>query len=366
MPSTRAILKILLVTAATAAAFYLLYLVRSVIGMVFIAVFLAVALGPAVDAYQLRARIPRSLAILLVYLTILGAIVGLGLLVVPPIVNGVNHFVNKVPTYVQDLRKNKTVRNYDNKYHITEKLDKEAKKLPNRLGDAASALTSITVGVFSALFQLVTVLVLTFFFLLDGKRMVNWGLSQLRPERSERARSVIDDVYRATNGYVIGNFVISVIAGTGTYIVLMILNVPFAVPLSVLMAFLDLIPLVGATIGGVGIGIVAAIANFPTAVIVWAIYFIVYQQVENNVLQPIIYRRTVQMHPLLVLIAVLIGGSQLGVLGALIAIPVAAGVQIVVRDLWRTRRGRTSEPESEPPTPSPPPPPHGDIATELP
>jgi len=97
VPSTRAILKILLVTAATAAAFYLLYLVRSVIGMVFIAIFLAVALGPAVDAYQLRARIPRSLAILLVYLTILGAIVGLGLLVVPPIVNGVNHFVNKVP-----------------------------------------------------------------------------------------------------------------------------------------------------------------------------------------------------------------------------------------------------------------------------
>ncbi len=359
MPSTRAILKVLLVTAATAAAIYVVYLVRSILGMVFIAVFLAVALGPAVDVYQRRGHMPRSLAILLVYLTILGAIVGLGLLVVPPIVNGVNHFVNKVPNYVQDLRKNKTVRNYDNKYHVTEKLDKEAKKLPNRLGDAASALTSITVGVFSTIFQLVTVLVLTFFFLLDGRRMVDWGLRQLEPARSERVRAVMNDVYTATGGYVIGNLIISVIAGTGTYVVLMILNVPFAVPLSVLMAFLDLIPLVGATIGGVGIGIVAAISHFPTAVIVWAVYFIVYQQIENNVLQPVIYRRTVSLHPLVVLIAVLIGGSQLGVLGALIAIPVAAGLQILVKDWWRDRRGKIIAPEG-------PPPPQGDVATESP
>jgi predicted PurR-regulated permease PerM len=343
VPSTRAILKVLLVAAATAAAFYLLFLVRSILYMVFIAVFLAVALGPAVDVYQRRARMPRSLAILFVYLTILAAIVGLGLLVVPPIVNGVNHFVNKVPTYVQDLRKNKTVRDYDNKYHITDKLDAEAKKLPNRLGDAASALTSITVGVFSTIFQLVTVLVLTFFFLLDGKRMVDWGLRQLDPARAERVRAMIDDVYTATGGYVIGNLIISVSAGTSTYVVLM---------------FLDLIPLVGATIGGVGIGIVAAIANFPTAVIVWAVFFIVYQQIENNVLQPVIYRRTVSLHPLVVLIAVLIGGSQLGVLGALIAIPVAAGVQIVVRDLWRARKARIVTPPETPP--------RGDVAPEAP
>jgi predicted PurR-regulated permease PerM len=340
VPRTRAIVKIILVSAATLAVLYVLYLVRSVLGMVFIAVFLAVALGPAVDTFQHRGHMPRSLAILLVYLTILGAIVGLGLLVVPPIVNGVNNFVNHVPKYVQDLRKNKTARKYDNKYHITDKLNKEAKKLPTRLGDAASALTSVTVGVFSTLFQLVTVLVLTFFFLLDGKRMIDWLLRQLDPDRAERSRKILDDVYDATNGYVIGNLIISVIAGTGTWVVLTILSVPFAVPLAVLMAFLDLIPLVGATIGGVGIGIVAAIAHFPTALIVWGIYFIVYQQIENNVLQPVVYRHTVALHPLVVLIAVLIGGSQLGVLGALIAIPVAAGIQIVVRELWRMRKER--------------------------
>jgi predicted PurR-regulated permease PerM len=219
-------------------------------------------------------------------------------------------------------------------------------------------LSSITVGVFSAIFQLVTVLVLTFFFLKDGQRMVGWGLRQLEPGRAQRVRGVLDDVNSAVSGYVVGNLAISLIAGTGTYIVLTILNVPYAVPLSVLMAFLDLIPLVGATIGGVIIGIVAAISDFPTALIVWAVYFIVYQQIENNVLQPVIYRRTVALHPLLVLVAVLIGGSQLGVLGALIAIPVAAGIQIAIKDWWNRRREAVTV--TGPDARRPPP----DVATE--
>jgi len=336
--STRSIAKVILVAVAILGALYVVYQVRSIVKLVFIAIFLAVALGPAVDFFQKRAHVPRSLAILLTYLSILGGIFGLGLLIVPPIVNGVNKLVDAVPGYVQDIRNSKTLRKYDDKYHVTDKLDQEAKKLPNRLGDVTGALTSVTVGVFSAAVQLITVLTLTFFFLRDGQRMIAWGLRQQPPGRGERVRAVLDDVYGAVSGYVVGNLIISVLAGTGTYVVLTILDVPFAVPLAVLMAFLDLIPLVGATIGGVLIGIVAAISGFPGDLIVWAIYFIVYQQVENNLLQPVIYRRTVSVHPLIVLVAVLIGGSQLGVLGALLAIPVAAGIQIVVKDLWRNRR----------------------------
>jgi predicted PurR-regulated permease PerM len=137
---------------------------------------------------------------------------------------------------------------------------------------------------------------------------------------------------------VVGNLAISAIAGAGTWIVLSLLNVPFAVPLAVLMAFFDLIPLVGATIAGIVIGVVSATHNFPGDPIVWLIYLIVYQQIENNVLQPVIYRRTVQLHPLLVIVAVLIGASLLGVLGALVAIPVAGAVQIVARDWWQLRQ----------------------------
>jgi predicted PurR-regulated permease PerM len=360
VPSTRAIAKVILVAVGILVVLYLIYKVRSILKLLFIATFLAVALGPAVEFLQRRSRMPRSLAILLVYIAILGAIFGLGLLVVPPIVNGVNKFVKAVPTYVTDLRKNKTARKYDNKYHVTQKLNQEAKKLPNHLTDAAGALTAVTVGVFSTIFQLVTVLALTFFLLKDGKKMIDWGLRQLDPGRAKRVRGVLADMYSATSGYVVGNFVISLIAGTGTFVVLTVLNVPYAVPLAVLMAFLDLIPLVGATIGGAIIGIVAAISDFPTALIVWGVYFIVYQQVENNALQPLIYRKTVALHPLVALVAVLIGGSQLGVLGALIAIPVAAALQILAKDWWRTRRARvavTGTDVDRPPT---------DLATDSP
>jgi predicted PurR-regulated permease PerM len=123
-------------------------------------------------------------------------------------------------------------------------------------------------------------------------------------------------------------------------VVLTILGVPFAAPLAVLMAFLDLIPLVGATIGGVAIRLITLFHNFPTATIIWVIVLIVYQQVENNVVQPMVYRRTVNVHPVLVIIAILIGSSLLGVLGALLAIPIAAGIQVVIRELWAIREER--------------------------
>ena len=161
------------------------------------------------------------------------------------------------------------------------------------------------------------------------------------------------------SGYVAGNLLISIVAGTVTYITLSVLGVPFAVPLAVLMAFLDLIPLVGATIGGVAIGIVTLFTDFPLATIVWVIVLIVYQQVENNVVQPIVYRRTVNVPPLAVIVAILIGSELLGVLGALVAIPIAATVQIIVRDIWNLHRGPPDAPAEpdrpQPPEPEPPP-----------
>ena len=345
MLASRQIARAVLVIVGVIAGLYLLWQLRQIIGMLFIATFVAVALGPAVDLYD--RVMPRWLAILSVYLSLGLAVVGIGLLIVPPVVDEVNQFVNDVPGYVEDLKENDRIREYNEEYEIVDKLEAEAEKLPNRLGDAVGALQSVTVGVFSAIFQLVTVLVIAFFLLLDGKRMMAWLFEQLSPEREKRARGVAGGVYRAVGGYVAGNFVISLIAGTSTYLVLTLLGVDFAVPLAVLMAFLDLIPLVGATIGGIIIGIVCGIVDFPTALIVWGAFFLVYQQVENNVLQPFIYERTVSLHPLVVLVAVLIGGSQLGVLGALLAIPVAAAVQIVVKDWWHYRKRPDHHPAPE-------------------
>jgi predicted PurR-regulated permease PerM len=337
--SNRDVVRVLLVAISVVAGLYFLWLIRTVLGMLFIAVFLAVALGPAVEFF-VRRKVPRALAILLTYVALLASVFGLGLLVVPPIVTGVNDFVKNVPGYVEDLRNSKTFRRYDDKYNITPKLKEQAQKLPTHLTDAVSGLRTVTVGIFGVIVQLVTVLVMTFFLLNDGKRMLRFFIREIGPERGERMQRIAEDVYTAVGGYVAGNVFISVIAGVTAWLMMTILGIPFAVPLAVAVAFLDLIPLVGSTIAGAIVAIVAAIVGFPGKLIAWVVYVIVYQQVENNVIQPVVYRRTVQIHPLIVIVAVLIGGSLLGVLGALLAIPIAATVQIMIREWWILRKSR--------------------------
>ena len=322
--------------AVLAGLLIVLYRIRSVLELVLVAGFLAIALGPPVE-FLVRHRVKRAFAILLVYLGIVALIVGVGLLIIPPVVGGVNDLSHDIPGYVQDLRKSDTFRKYDDKYDISKKLNDQAKKLPSKLGEAAGTLQDLTVGVFGALVKLVTVLTMTFFLLLDGGKILHFFLRARGPTEEERLGTIFEGIYRSVAGYVAGNLVISFIAGGVTYITLIILGVPFAAPLAVLMGFLDLIPLVGATIGGVVIGAVTAFTDFPTATIVWVIVLLVYQQVENNVLQPIVYRRTVQVAPLLTIVAVLIGATLLGVLGVLIAIPIAGAIQIVVRDVWNRR-----------------------------
>jgi predicted PurR-regulated permease PerM len=351
--SVATVVRVVWVSAAVVAALYLLYLVRGVLGLVMVAVFLAVAIAPAVNFLH-RRRVPRWLAILLVYLSIFASIFGVGLLIVPPLVNGVEDLSSNLPGYVQDLRHNETFRKYDDKYDITQNLNEQAKNLPSKLGDAAGTLRDVTVGVFSSLVQLFSILVIAFFLVRDGDRLLEFVFRQLSAEREQRVRGIAADISDAVVGYVFGNFVISVLAGLVTYVTLLILDIPFAVPLAILFGFFDLVPLVGATLGGILVGIVVAFNNFPVGVIVWAIVLILYQQVENNLIQPVVYGRAVQLHPLLVILAILVGGSLLGVLGALMAIPAAAAVQAVVRDLWRFRQeSRATPPAGEAPDPAP-------------
>jgi predicted PurR-regulated permease PerM len=341
--STRTIIRVFFTLVGLGVLLYTLYLVRSVIGLLLIAVFLAIALGPAVD-HAARMKLPRSAAILAVFLALFIGIFLLGLIVVPPIVSEVQAFADDVPSYIEDIRKNDTLREYDNKYDITNKLEDQASSLPSRLGDAAGALQAVTVGVFSTVIQLVTVLTITFFLLLDGGRIANFLLAQVRNEHQERVRGVAGDIYNATGGYVAGALTLATAAGVSTYILLSILDVPFAVPLAVLMAFFDLVPLVGSTIGGVLVGLVTLLADFPGDTLIWVVFVLVYQQFENNVLQPLVYRRAVNLHPLAVITAILIGSNLLGVLGALVAIPIAAAIQITLKDIWANRPSRVVDP----------------------
>jgi predicted PurR-regulated permease PerM len=339
--SSRTVAKVILTAVAVVGGLYLLWLIRGVILILFVSVFFAVALGPAVGFYQRRLRLRRISAIAATYLTLLLGVVLIGFLVVPPIVDETAKFVDNVPEYVDDVGDNKQIRELDRKYDITPKVRDEAAKLPERFGDAASTLQSLVVGVFSAVLTIVTVLVLAFFLLLDGRRVFDWVVGELGPVRGPRVRAVAEEIYESVGGYVLGALTIATIAGVTTYLLLTLIGVPFAVPLALLMAFLDLIPLVGATIGGFAIGIVAALADFPSDLIVWAVFLVIYQQVENNLLQPLIHRRTVALHPLVVIVALLVGASLLGIVGALVAIPIAGAIQIVVKDWWRTRKAST-------------------------
>ena len=219
------------------------------------------------------------------------------------------------------------------------------------LGLTGTAI-SITKSIISLVLAIITITFLTFFMLLEGQAWMD-RIYGLMPERSqERWRRVGYDIYRTVGGYVTGNLLISLIAGTLTTVALLALGVPFAVALGVIVAVLDLIPLAGATIAAIIIGTVAFLHSV-TAGIVIVVFFIVYQQIENHFLQPVIYGRTVQLSPLAVLISVLIGAKLAGILGALGAIPVAGAIQVILLEWQRNRRERTAEatppPETAPP-----------------
>jgi predicted PurR-regulated permease PerM len=336
MLGARQVARAVLVVLAILFAVYVLYRLRLVVGLVAASIFLAVALAPAVELLH-RRKVPRALAILLVYLGILGGLFGLVLILAPPIVDGVNSLVHNAPRYVRDIRENDTLRDYDQRYHIVANLETQANKLPNTVKDAAGELETVTVGIFKRLVELITVLTLAFFFLLDGPRIADFLFRQLEPVREWRARAIAASAVRAVGGYVVGAFGIAALAGLVSFVFMKIFGIPYAVPLAVQMAFFALIPLVGSAIGAVPIGIAAGLDSFPSELIVWLVFFLIYQQVESRVLGPFVYHRTVELHPVLAIVAVLAGASLLGILGALISIPIAAIVQIVVKDWWRYR-----------------------------
>ncbi|MFN2616066.1 MAG: AI-2E family transporter [Thermoleophilaceae bacterium] len=352
----RAIVRVVLIVVGVVLALYLVYLLRRPIGWVLTAVFLAVALSGPVN--RLNRRMRRGFAITLVYLGLLAVPIALGALIVPPFVREGNNLANDAPSYANDVtdfvQKNRTLRKLNDDYDITDKLQKEAGKLPNKLGGAAKTLRDVGVGIVNSVFALVTILILTAFLLGSGRRWVEAALAHQPPDRAARLRRVLDDGAKAISGYVAGVLLQATIAGILTYIVLSILGVPFRAPLAVLVFVMDLIPLVGATIAAVLVGLVTVFNDFPTTTIIWTVWSIVYQQVENSVIQPRIQQRTVQVNPFVVLVAVLFGATLLGVVGALVAIPAAAIIQIGLREWWDWRGGGdVLAPPPEPPSPPP-------------
>ena len=337
--SPQIILRTLVITVAFAVSLYLVFLLRKPISWVLIAAFLAVALSGPVNTLNRHMR--RGFAITLVYLGLLLIPIGIGALIVPPLVTQANNLIQNLPEYAQDaqdfVEKNERLRRIEADYNITEKVQEQAERLPARIGDAASVLGDIGLGVVNSVFALFTILVLAAFLLGSGRFWVQAALDLRPPGHRERLRAALDHMSRAVGAYVGGALAQATVAAVTAYIVLTILGVPFAAALAIIIFFADLIPLVGATIGAILVGIVTLFSDFPTATIVWIIFSVVYQQVENTLIQPQIQKRAVNVHPFIVLVAVLFGSTLLGVLGALVAIPVAASLQIGLRE-WQAYR----------------------------
>ena len=352
----RAIARNVLVVAGVVLVLYVIYLLRKPLEWLIIAAFLAVALAGPVNFFQRHMK--RGLAIALVYFGLLAIPIGLGAVLIPPIVHQVSDVATNAPHYVSDIEdyvhKNKTLNSLNEKYDITKKLNEEAAKLPSKAGDAAKVLRDIGFGLVSSVFAGVTILILSIFMVASGPRWVERFIRMQRPEHAERIERTLRRIANAVGNYVGGALLQATIAGFSAFIVLTILGIPFAGPLSVLVFVFDLIPVVGATIAAFLVAIVTAFVNFPVALIIWVVFAIVYQQVENYLIQPQIQRRATKIEAFIVLVAVLFGSTLFGILGAILAIPAAASIQIGVQE-YRAYRAELEGAEQEAGGPRPAP-----------
>lgn len=342
----RTILKAIALAVAVAIVLWLVWTARHVITWVLIAAFLAMAVNPLVEKLHAKAGLARGWAAAVVYVLVIAVIAAIGFSFIPTLVTQVNDFADAIPGYINDLTNGKGKLGFlETKYHIVERVKEQvsAGGAGKVFGISGTAVT-ITKSIFSAVAGVVTIAFLTFFMILEGPKWME-RIYGLFPEESRpRWRKVGDDIYRTVGGYVSGNLLISLIAGAASFVVIYAVGVPYAVALALIVGILDLIPLAGATIAAIVVCTVGFLHS-TTAGIVLAIFFLIYQQVENHFLQPIIYGRTVQLSPLAVLVSVLVGAELAGVIGALGAIPVAGALQVLLIDWRSVRKGRRAAPE---------------------
>jgi predicted PurR-regulated permease PerM len=339
------IVALLGITIAVFLLLQVVWIARQVLTWALIAVFLALALNPAVEWFQRHGLRRRSAATAVTVLLVLAGIALLGLLFIPTLVSEVNGFARALPDYVDDITHHRGRLGFlESKYHITERVRREVESGgASRLLGLTGTAVAITKGIVTAILAVVTIAFMTLFMLLEGPAWMERFYALLPDDSRDRWREVGDRIYRTVGGYVTGNLFISVIAGVTATVVLLLLGVPYAVALGLVVAIFDLIPLAGATIAAI---IVCTVGFLHTLVagIILIVFFIVYQQIENHLLQPLVYSRTVRLSPLAILISVLVGAKIAGVVGALAAIPVAGAIQVVLQFWLEERRRRRSSP----------------------
>lgn len=339
---TRAILTTIVLVLATSAGIVLTWQLRRIIAFVLIAAFFATVLSPVVDMLT-RVGFRRGLATTIVFFTGVALFAAMAYAFVRPVYDESRKFADDLPGFVERAKAGEgRVGSLIQRYDIDDWVSENAPKLKKALSESGGPALRTAGKVASSIFALLTILVIAFLMLLEAPVIIAAFLAVFPPAQRERVQRIGNDASRAITGYMAGNLLISLIAGTTTYISLRIAGVPFAFVLALWVAFADLLPMVGATVGAVPT-ILVAFLHSTGAGIAMLIMYIVYQQIENHILQPTVMSRTVRLNPLWVLLSVLVGVELAGILGALLAIPTAGVIQVVARDVWDETRGHLKD-----------------------
>ena len=351
-PTTRSIVRVVLVLVGLLALMWLAWASRGVLTWVAIAAFLAAAMNPLVNLFQYRLRLRRSAAIALVNLMGLGADAGAVFLFVPPLIEAGQQLGEEVPQYVSQLQESELVQDLDREYNLLDRLEEE---VTNGLEGMAGPDTAVDIAqrVVNGLVALISIAVITFLLSLYGRQVRDWMVNLGRGDTRLRLERIADRMYRVVAGYVVGVLMVAVTGAMAAYIFLSVIGVPFALLLAFWAGIASLIPLVGATLGGIPYIAVAFFQGWPIGVAA-IVFLIVYQQIENNVFQPVIHRFTVRLNPLWIILAVLVGTQVLGLVGALVAIPVAGILQVLIQEWWSWRHQEPVEPVPPPGIPEEP------------
>jgi predicted PurR-regulated permease PerM len=337
----------ILTTVLVVVVVYLLgkvvYRLKDVLLLIIVAAFIAVILNPAVVALQRWKIKRRGWAVTVVTLWGLLVFVGLAIAFGYPLANGISHLAQKLPTYVADAEHGRGwLGELVRRYHVQAWVTKNAPKLVSFGEGLAKPALSLGKGALALLLELFTIFVLVLLLLLEGPKMRSGLLGAMAPERATRYSRVAHEVNRSVTGYMLGNVLTSVIAGLVVFVTLLVVGVPFPFLWALWVALVDFLPMIGGALAGIPTVLFAA-AHSLSAGIITLVVFLVYTQLENHVLNPVVMSRTVRVNPLLVLLSILFGGeigSWIGgifgaFVGALLAIPAAGAIQVVVREIWQ-------------------------------
>jgi predicted PurR-regulated permease PerM len=330
----------------------LIYRLRDVILLMVISGFIALILNPIVLVVQ-RVVPRRGWAVTLVTLVSIAVFAGLAVAFGYPLANGITHLADNLPKYVSQAEHGKGwIGHLVTRYHVQSWVQKNAPKLVSFGQSLAKPALSLGKGALSLLISLLTIFVLSLLLLLEGPKMRTGMLKLMSPGHAERYSRVAREVNRSVAGYMLGNFLTSLIAGIVVFLTLLIVGVPFPFLWALWVALVDFLPMIGGALAGIPT-VLFALTHSLAAGIVTLVVFLVYTQIENHVLNPVVMSRTVRVNPLLVLVSILVGasiGSWIGgifgaFVAALIAIPSAGAIQVLVREIWQS---------TAPPPPPPP------------